>query len=434
MEEIIENENGEMMPNRKSFKNYLYFWSGQLFSLFGSMVVFFILIWWITEETQSPVYLALGSFFFIICQVIFMPIAGVLADRLNRKVIIIIADSLQAFTTLILLILFQLNLANVWVVIIFISFRSIFQAFHLPAVNSIIPAMVPKENLSRINGINFLFTGVVQILAPFIGATLMIILPINTILWVDIITFFIALIPLMLIKIPSVEKHGEKVDRESFFGEFKLGLQTIKIIPGLVTIIFLSMILNFLIRPFDTLLPYYINVFHGGSAINLAIVLIFFQGGMICGALVTSIKKTWNNKMKVIFGCICILMLGYGIMALAPPGGYIVVGIGGVAMGLTLPIINALYQTFMQTVVPADKMGRITSIDSSLSMSISPIGTLISGPLAEMFGVGNLFLYCAILGMIVTLLIWNFTGIKKVDYDSKSQLEVITNNINNIKN
>ena len=426
--------NMEIMPNKKSFRNYLYFWSGQLFSLFGSMVVYFVIIWWITEETQSPVYLAIGSFLFIICQVIFMPIAGVLADRLNRKVIILVADSLQAVTTLILLVLFQMNLANVWTVLIFIGIRSIFQAFHLPAVNSIIPAMVPKENLSRINGINFLFTGVVQIIAPLIGAILMILIPINTILWVDLITFFIALVPLALIQIPSAENHEEKVEKKSFFREFKQGLQTIKVIPGLVTIIFLSMLLNFLIRPFDTLMPYYINVFHGGSATHLAIVLIFFQGGMIFGALITSIKKTWKSKMKVIFGCITILMMGYGFMALAPPGGYLVIGIGGIAMGLALPIINALYQTFIQTVVPADKMGRITAIDSSLSMSISPIGTLISGPLAEVFGVNNLFLYCAILGIIVTILVWRFTRIKNVDYDSRSELEMITSSINSIKN
>jgi len=126
--------------------------------------------------------------------------------------------------------------------------------------------------------------------------------------------------------------------------------------------------------------------------------------------------------------------MGYGIMALAPPGGYLVIGIGGVAMGLTLPIINALYQTFIQTVVPPDKMGRITSIDNSLSMSISPIATLLSGPLAEIFGVGNLFLYCAILGIIVTILVWKFTGIKHVDYESKSELEIITSSINSIKN
>ncbi len=424
----------EELANKSSFRSYMYFWSGQLFSLFGSMVVYFVIIWWVTEETQSPIYLAIGSFFFIICQVVFMPIAGVLADRLNKKVIIVVADSLQAVTTLLLLVLFQMNLANVWTVLIFISIRSIFQAFHLPTVNSIIPAMVPKDKLSRINGINFLFTGVVQIIAPLIGATLMIIMSISTILWLDVITFFIALIPLVFVKIPSVENHGEDVEKKSFFREFKLGFQTIKAIPGLVTIIFLSMLLNFLIRPFDTLMPYYFNVFHGGSASDLAIVLVYFQGGMICGALLTSIKKTWNSKMKVIFGCIFILMMGYGIMALAPPGGYLVIGIGGVAMGLTLPIINSLYQTFIQTVVPADKMGRVTSIDNSLSMSISPIATLLSGPLAEIFGVGNLFLYCAILGMIVTLLIWSFTGIKNVDYDSKGELEIITSNINSIKN
>jgi DHA3 family macrolide efflux protein-like MFS transporter len=103
-------------------------------------------------------------------------------------------------------------------------------------------------------------------------------------------------------------------------------------------------------------------------------------------------------------------------------------------MGLTLPIINSLYQTFIQTVVPADKMGRITSIDHSLSMSISPIGTLLSGPLAEVFGVGNLFLYCAIIGTIVTVVVWSFTGIRKVDYTSESELEMVTSSINSIKN
>jgi DHA3 family macrolide efflux protein-like MFS transporter len=310
--------------------------------------------------------------------------------------------------------------------------RSICQAFHLPTVNSIIPAMVPKDQLSRINGINFLFTGVVQIIAPLIGATLMIILPLNAILWVDVITFFIALVPLLLIKIPDVQNHTEKVEKQSFIEEFKLGIRVIKIIPSLMTMIILSMLLNFLVRPFDTLMPYYINVTHGGTATHLAIVLVFFQGGMIAGALLTSIKKTWKRKMKVIFICVIFLMVGYSILAFAPPGGFIVIGLGGILMGLTLPIINALYQTFIQTVVPADKMGRITSIDHSLSMSISPIGTLLSGPLAEVFGVGNLFLYCAIIGTVVTGVVWSFTGIKRVDNVSKSELEIVTSSINNI--
>lgn len=419
--------------NQKTFRSYLMFWSGQLFSLFGSMVVYFVIIWWITVETQSPMYLAIASFLFIICQVIVLPIAGVLADRLNRKVIILVADSLQAVATLILLVLFRLNLANIWIVFIFISIRSVFQAFHLPTVNSIIPIMVPKESLSRINGINFLFTGVVQILAPLIGATLMIFLPINTILWVDLITFCIAVIPLILIKIPSVRNPKEMVEKNSFTKEFKLGIKTIKAIPGLITLIFYSMLLNFLIRPMDTLMPYYINVIHGGSATHLAIVLVFFQAGMIGGALITSLKKTWNNKLKVIFGSVIIAMIGYAIMAFAPAGEFLIIGMGGLTMGLSLPIINSLYQTIMQTVVPPDKMGRVTSMDHSLSMSISPIGTLISGPLAEMLGVSNLFLYCALLGIIVTVSVWSFTGIRTVDYETKSELDVINDKINNIK-
>jgi DHA3 family macrolide efflux protein-like MFS transporter len=422
----------EDIPNKKTFKSYLYFWSGQLFSLFGSMVVHFVIMWWITVETQSAMYLAVASFLFIICQVIALPFAGVIADKLNKKTIILVADSSQAFATFILLIFFQLNIANIGLVLVFISLRSVFQAFHLPTVNSIIPTMVPEDNLSRVNGVNFLFTGVVQIIAPLSGAILMIFLPINIILWIDILTFCIAVIPIVFIKIPSVKNPADNVEKISFVKEFKIGIKTIKLIPGLVVLIGYSMVLNFLIMPFDTLLPYYINVVHAGSATHLAIVLVFFQSGMIVGALTTTIKKNWNNKLKIIFICIIITFTGYAIMAIPPPGQFLVIGIGGIIMGLTLPIINSLYQTIMQIIVPKDKMGRVNSLDHSLSMSISPIGSIISGPLAELFGAGNLFLYSALFGIIVTALTWRFTSIRRVDYESKLELELIGENVNSL--
>jgi len=425
----------EELANDKTFKEYLFFWTGQLFSLLGSMVVFFVIIWWIADVYESEILLAVASFLFVLVMTLSMPIAGVLADKLNRKMVIIIADSLQAFLTLFLIIMFASGTADIGIVLLFISLRSACQAFHAPTVSAIIPTMVPKDKLSRINGINFLFIGVVQLLAPFIGATLLIFVSIELILWVDIITFFIALVPLLLIAIPKVngiQNTGEITEKISFIKDFKLGFKTLKMVPGLIIMTILSMLLNFLVRPIDALMPLFIKLNHGGGPELLAFTEMLFTGGMISGAILTSIKKNWNNKIRAIFISIIGAMFGYITFALAPPGSILILGIGGAILGFNLPIINSLYQTFLQLTVPADKLGRVSSIDSSLGSAISPIGSLISGPLAVFMGIPILFLTCGLTGTVITIAFWSFTGIRKIDLDNLHTSETINEQLDSI--
>ncbi|MHA1914319.1 MAG: MFS transporter [Promethearchaeota archaeon] len=425
----------EEIANKDTFRSYMLFWSGQLFSLLGSMVVFFVITFWVADVYGDPVISAFSSFLFILMMTICMPIAGVIADRVNKKKLILVVDSLQAFTTFLLIMFFQFNLANIWIVYIFISLRSVFQAFHVPTVNAIIPTMVPKDKLSRINGVNYLFTGVVQLFAPFLGALLMIFFSVYMIFWIDIVTFFIALLPLLLITIPSVKQinHSEKAgEKSSFIREFKLGFKALKLVPGLIIMIVLSMFLNFLIRPVDSLMALFIIDVHGGGAVHIAFSQMVFTGGMIAGAILTSLKKNWNNKMRVIFISIMVALIGYMTFAVAPSGSFLIVGLGGAILGFNMPIINSLYQTFLQTTVPADKLGRVTSIDHTLSSLISPFGSLLSGPLALLLGIPALFFYCGLIGVLVTIGFWSFTGIRKVNIDSEKELEKINGKIEEI--
>ncbi len=426
----------EDTANKRTYRNYLFFWTGQLFSLFGSTIVFFAITIWLTLETGSAMFMATASFMYILPMTICMPIAGVFADRVNRKTLIIVVDSLQAFATFLLIILFQFNILTTWMMLIFISLRSVFQAFHLPTVNAIIPAMVPQEKLTKINGINYLFTGVVQLSAQFLAALLLVFLTINHLLWADVITFFIALIPLLLISIPSakhlVENPGT-TEKDSFIKEFKMGYKTVKLIPGLTAMIILGMFVNFLIRPLDTLMSLYILIDHGGTKLIFALTMISFQGGMIIGALVASFKKKWSNRMRIIFLGIVVAGIGYVIFSIAPTGAFFIIGIGGFVLGIMLPIINSLYQTWIQTTVPKDKIGRVTSIDHTLSMSISPIATILTGPLATLIGNANLLLYSALLMISTTILIWSFSSIRRINYDDPSLINEISSNINNIK-
>jgi len=421
----------EKIANKDSYKSYLFFWTGQLFSLFGSTVVYFAIIWWITIETGNPIFLSIASFLYIISQVIVLPFAGVLSDRLNKKQLILIADSSQVIATIVLIILFALNLVNIYVVFIIISIRSIFQAIHLPTVNSITPAMVPKEKLTRINGINYLFTGLVELTAPFVGAALLLIFSVNEVLWTDLITFAIAVVPLLIVKIPSVVGIKEKV-KKSFKKDFMIGFRTLRLIPGLLIILILSMFQNLLIRPITTLMPYYVKVIHNGGVLDLAIVMGFLQGSMIFGAFITSMKKKWNHQMRVYFIGLLIINVGYIMFAFVPIGSILIIGISAVVFGFFFPIVNSLYQTIIQTVVPKDKIGRITSIDFALSLAISPIGTLASGFLTELFGLPNLILYCAIISMTLTIIVWNVFARKRIDYQNEKFIQNINKSIEEI--
>ncbi|NVM20046.1 MAG: MFS transporter [Candidatus Lokiarchaeota archaeon] len=418
----------EEIANQKTFRNYLILWSGQLFSLLGSMVVHFIITWWIQEKTNNPIFLAIASLMYFLPMLIATPIAGVLSDRINRKKIILAVDSLQAVATFILIMLFLMNFTEIWIIFIFLAIRSIFQGFHYPTVSSVIPLMVPKDKLSRINGVNFLFSGLVQLIGPALAAALSLFLTFHQILWIDIITFFIALIPLLLIQIPSVERKesSKSADKPSFFTDFKEGFVLLRSIPVLLTIIILAMFLNFLIQPLGVLLPYYVNSLHGGTLNEYAFVSVSMNAGMILGAMVTIKKKKWNHKILTTFIGIIFLFLGYAYLALIPTGFFIMMVIGLLMMGITLPIINTIFQTIEQTIVPPDKIGRVMSIDSTLSMIISPLGIILTGILSVPLGVTTLFLFCGIIGVVISIATYLFTNIRHFEKEKKTDSETLS--------
>ena len=174
-----------MIADQRTFRDYLYFWAGQLVSLFGSSVSQFVIIWWITLETQSALYLSLSSFLGFVPTVILSPFAGVLADRWSRKALIAVTDLLQALATVILIVMFWLGNVSLWQVLAILTFRGVMQAFHYPASSAITPLMVPKEKLSRMNGLNYLLNGAVTMIGPIAAAILLEVWEIHQILWID---------------------------------------------------------------------------------------------------------------------------------------------------------------------------------------------------------------------------------------------------------
>jgi DHA3 family macrolide efflux protein-like MFS transporter len=277
--------------------------------------------------------------------------------------------------------------------------------------------MIPKKWLSRMNAMDYGFNGLVQIAGPAVGALLYGFFPIAAILWVDIISFFVALIPLLLIKIPKITQNKIKTEKFSFLKDFKQGLRGLKQVPGLVTLLLLISVVNFLGVPFGTLLPVFVGTIHGGDQFAYAFVVILMQVGVIAGALIATIKKDYKNRVLVITGCILISSAGFFISALSPLGFFIMIGIGGMIRAAMTPLINTNFLTIIQLHVPPEKQGKVMSIVVSLAWLVIPPGSLVAGTLAALMGIVPLYLTFASLIVVTVVVTLVFTNIRSVRYE-----------------
>ncbi len=402
-----------IQASQTTFRSYLSFWSGQLVSLLGSSIANFVIIWWVTLETGSALYLSLASLVGFAPVIVLGPLTGVLADRWNRKALIAVLDFLQAVVSIVLIFLFRSEAVGIWQVLALLGLKGVFQAFHTPAVFAIIPTMVPKEKLSRMNGVNYLFTSGINLAGPIVAAVLLSFLPISQILWIDAITFLVAVAPLLVIMIPSVVKEGG--NQPPFRKQFTEGFTFVRRAKGLLSFIILATGVNLLLAPLSTLLPYYVNVDHSGVASDLAFVMAFSQGGMLAGGILMSIMKISRNKVRLIISSMYLLFFGYILVALTPTGLFWFMGISGFVLAFCFPIVDVLAMTILQTVVPMEMQGRVTSVVISLAHAAQPIGIVLSGLATIFTRTANLFLVCASVGILMLTLSWFLTDMTHVE-------------------
>lgn len=408
--------------NEITFRQYLSFFFGQQFSILGSSIVQFAIVWWINLETRSTLYLSLAAFVAFVPMVVLGFFTGVFADRFNRKLIIALADFAQALSTVILIVFFLLGWASIYLVLLLLAFRGVCQAFHTPTVRAIVPSMVPQSKLSRMNGLEYVFSGTVNVVGPLAAALLLAFVSIEQILWIDPATFIVAVAMLLLTKIPSVRDSHQ---RTSFKEDFKEGFSFMKNTKGLFPLIFLATIINFLIMPVSTLLPYFIKYIHLGAANELALVEAAIQGGFLVGGMFMLVNKGFKRKISAFIISIAVSFTGYILLSFTPLGLFWFMAVAGLIFGIPFPIANVSARTIIQTVVPLHIQGRVSSVVTSLASLASPLGMILSGALANYIGTANLFLAFAVLGILVLVPSWIMTDIGRLEDNPSSNHTVV---------
>ena len=379
-------------------------WGGQALSLLGSQLVQFALIWYLTVETGSATVLATASLVGLVPHVLLGPIVGTLVDRWNRRVTVFVADTIIALVTILLAVLFALNVVELWHIYVLMFIRSVAGGFHGNAMGASTSLMVPVEHLTRIQGLNQMLNGGLNVVSAPLGALLLEVLSIQGILAIDVITALFAIVPLFFISIPQPERieraalEGER--QTSVWQDFKAGFRYMLGWPGLMIIALMAVLINFILTPAFSLLPLLVKDYFGGGAMELGWVNAASGVGVILGGLILGV---WGGfKKKILTTFLGLAGMGLGILMLSiAPSTSILWAVGAVFLAGTMqPITNGPIMAVMQSTVEPDMQARVFSLLSSMAGGMSPVGLLIAGPISDNVGIQAWFL----VGGIVCLL------------------------------
>ena len=355
-------------------------WFGQMFSLIGSGLTGFALGVWVFLQTGSATHFAMICLSAMLPGIIFSPVAGVLVDRWDRRLAMILSDTGAALCTLIIAILVWLGKLEIWHICIINAVTSIFNSLQWPAYSAATTLLVPKHHLGRANGMIQFGMSVSELIAPALGGILLVWIHLYGILLIDLTTFLFALATLVFVRFPKAEASAAgKESKGSFFREALFGWQYISARSGLVGLLSFFALSNFLIGIVMVLATPLVLSF--SSPAVLGTILSIGGAGMVAGSLLMS---AWGGPKKLVNGIFCFtIVAGLSIFLAGLSENPVLLSIAAFCFFFGMPITAGCSQTIWQKKVEPDIQGRVFAVRRMIALSSLPLAYIIAGPLAD---------------------------------------------------
>ena len=372
----------ESMPGWK--KRVTVFLVSQTVTTFGSMLVQYAIMWHLTLTTKSGTILALAALFGFLPQAIVSIFAGVWADRVNRKIMIIISDSVITLATLALALFMFSGIDDLWLVFLVMAVRSAGAGVQMPAISALVPQIVPKDKLMQVNGLNSSINSSLTLLAPVAAAGVYATMSLQAILIIDVVTAIIGIALLATIAVPTLERVASAA-KPSYFTDLREGMHYIFTHDLVRWVMAIFAIIFLLIVAPSNLSPLMLVRNFGSEVWMLTVLELAFGVGMVIGGALMAIFAAKINRIGAIIGT----SIAFGVLA---------IGMGFTTnlivfyslfffIGLAVPAFSTSASTMLQETVEPERQGRVFGFLGIVMAVAMPLGMVVLGPLADIVAV-----------------------------------------------
>ena len=370
-------------PRPAGMAAFIVIWLGQIVSVLASSMSHFALTIWMYQQTESATAMGLMQVFFITPFLLISPFAGVMVDRYNRKLMMMVSDFAAILATGTVFVLYASGRLEFWHLYFAAALNGIGNTFQWPAYSAAISTMVPKEQLGRVNGLMSLMEAGPGVIAPLLAGALLPVIGLTGILSIDVVTFFFAIGALALVHVPQPRQTEEgRKSQGSMLKEAAFGFRYIFARPSLLGLQMIFFFGNLFSSIAFTVFAPMVLARTGQDTLVFGTVQTAGAVGGIIGGIAMSAWGGFKRRVHgVLGGWIYSGIIGTAIIGL---NFGLPVWIAGVLLGgLTIPLINASNQAIWQSKVAPDLQGRVFSARRLIAWFTNPIAPIIGGTLAD---------------------------------------------------
>lgn len=370
-------------------KNIFLLWQGQLISQLGMQAYTIAMMFWLMENTGSSLVMSLILTLSILPSVLFGPIAGVIADQVSRKKILIVTDLIRGLSVLFLSMMMFAGFGNHFVMIALFAGVSIVngisKAFFQPAVDAFIPDLVTNDKLPKTIAFFQSSTQCSTIIGQALGGILYRVLGAPVLLLLDAISYFLSALSELFIQHDTKEHakiNGISNNYQQHKADLMDGFRYVKSRKGMFhTMIFASSV-NFFIAPVMLLLPFYVSEQLLEKAHWYGFLLAVMALGSILGYwLSATVNVKGNRRAMVMFSSMW--LFSCSLMLFSQTTSPKIALMGLFIAGLSLGIFNLQATTLFQSNTPTEFRGRVMSLLMTITSGLLPLGLLIGGVLGS---------------------------------------------------
>lgn len=365
----------------REMKPFLLLWSTQSFSGLGSAMTSYALVIWSYTQKGSALMTALLMVSSYAPYVLLSIFAGALSDRWNKKITMLVCDTIAALTTVVMLVLMDSGALQIWHLYLINGVNGLMNTVQQPASEVAVTRVLPKKYYQRVGGLRYFASSLNSIMTPIIATAVLGIAGMEAIVLLDLLSFGVAFLTLAFgIRIPESKEQEE--EQETLLTSAKKGIIYLKKERGIFDLILFLAAINLVASVYDAAFPAMLLSRNGGSEKTLGLVNAVIGITTLAGSILASFIKEPKSRVRVICNCLLLSMSTENFL-LALGRTPLAWCIGGFLGWISIPLMNTNLDAIMRLRIPEQMQGRVYSVRNSLQFFTIPIGYFLGGLLVD---------------------------------------------------